>query len=186
MAKKRRIGRVSKGEWLAAALDVLEVSGIDAVRVERLAKTLSVAKSGFYWHFQDRKDLHKQLLEYWLHEYTEVVSLNPQLFSGEPKVRLEKIMKMIQAHDLARYDLAIRAWARHDEMARDFVQRVMKVRLDFIRRIFSEMGFDGDELEMRTMVFVCYHTWEGATFGDMSPRKRARLRKRRLDLLMGK
>jgi hypothetical protein len=74
-------------------------------------------------------------------------------------------MKMIQAHDLARYDLAVRAWARHDEMARDFVQRVTKARLDFIRRIFSEMGFDGDELEMRTMVFVCYHTWEGATFG---------------------
>ena len=186
MVKKRRTGRVSKAEWLAAALNVLEVSGIDAVRVERLAKALSVAKSGFYWHFQDRKDLHRQLLEYWFHEYTEVVSLNPHLILGEPKVRLERIMKIIQVHDLARYDLAIRAWAKHDELARDFVQRVTKVRFDYIRQIFNEMGFDGDELEMRTMVFVCYHTWEGAIFGDMPPRKRARLRKRRLDLLISK
>ena len=99
MTKARRRGRVSKAEWLAAALDELERGGIDAVRVERLAKILKVAKSGFYWHFQDRRDLQRELLGYWLHEYTEVVSSNPQLLLGEPKARLEKIMKMIQDHD---------------------------------------------------------------------------------------
>ena len=179
MTKARRRGRVSKAEWLAAALDELERGGIDAVRVERLAKILKVAKSGFYWHFQDRRDLQRELLGYWLHEYTEVVSSNPQLLLGEPKARLEKIMKMIQDHDLARYDLAFRAWAKHDEMAREIVQRVTKVRFDFIRQIFSEMGFEGDELDMRTHLFVGYHIGESAIFPDMSPRKRTRLRKRR-------
>lgn len=183
MVEKKREGRVSKAEWLATALDELERGGIEAVRVERLAKLLGVAKSGFYWHFQDRRDLHRELLNYWLHEYTEVISLNPQLLLGEPKARLEKIMKMIQEHDLARYDLAIRAWAKHDEMAQDVVQRVTKVRLDFIRQIFSEMGFEGDELEMRTRLFVCYHTGESAIFEDMSPRRRTRLRNLRFEFM---
>lgn len=186
MVKKRRKGRVSKAQWLATALEELERSGIELVRVERLAEVLSVAKSGFYWHFRDRRDLQKHLLDYWFHEYTEVVTSNPQLLMGDPKDRLEKVMKMIQEHELAKYDLAIRAWAQYDNMAQDFVKRVTKVRLDFIRPIFREIGIEGDELEMRTMLFVCYHTWESAIFGDMSPRKLTRLRKRRLEFLTNK
>ena len=183
MAKKRREGRVSKAQWLDAALEELERGGIDAVRIERLAEILNVAKSGFYWHFRDRRDLQRHLLDHWFHEYTQVVTSNPQLLLGEPKARLERVMKMIQAHDLARYDLAIRAWAKHDEMAREVVQLVTKSRLNFIRQIFAEMGFAGDELEMRTMLFVCYHTWESAIFGDISERKRSRIRKLRYEFL---
>lgn len=92
-------------------------------------------------------------------------------------------MTIIQEHDLAKYDLAMRSWAKHDEPAREVVQLVTMARLDFIRQIFSEMGFEGDELEMRTMLFVCYHTRESGTFEHMSPRKRTRYRKLRLDLL---
>jgi AcrR family transcriptional regulator len=183
MQKQKRTGRVSKAEWLAAALEELEKGGIDAVRVERLGKLLSVAKSGFYWHFKDRRDLHLHLLDYWFHEYTAVVTANPLLHQGDPKSRLEKIMAMVEDNDLAKYETAIRAWAEHDEMAGEVVQDVTKARLDFIRPIFAELGFNGDELEARTMVFVCYETWESSIFRHMSARKRKRLRKRRLDLL---
>jgi AcrR family transcriptional regulator len=183
MGENRRVGRVSKDAWLAAALEELEKGGIESVRVERLAKILSVSKSGFYWHFKDRGDLHRKLLEYWFHEYTGVVTSSPLILQGDPKARLERVMIMIQQHDLAKYDLAIRAWAKHDDMAREVVQIVTKTRLDFIRAIFAEMGFEHDELEMRTRLFVSYHTWESAIFGDLSPRKRMRLRKRRLELL---
>jgi AcrR family transcriptional regulator len=183
---RRRRGRVSKGEWLSTALDELERGGIEAVRVERLAAILSVAKSGFYWHFKNRNDLHQQMLEFWLHEYTEVVTSNPQLQVGAPKVRLARITRTIQEHDLAKYDLAIRAWAKHDEIAQGFVERVTTVRFKFIRQIFSDLGFEGDELEMRTMLFVCYQTWENDTFGEMSIRKRSRIRKRRLEFLSSK
>jgi len=186
MAKRKRIGRVSKDEWLATALDELESGGIEAVRVERLAKILSISKSGFYHHFKDRRDLHRSLLDYWIHEFTEVVTSNPLLQQGDPKAKLEKAMQMIQELDLAKYDLAIRAWAKHDELARTAVQRVTKNRLEFIRHIYSEMGLKGDELEMRTWLFVCYHTWESSIFGDMPLRKRTRLRKARLKFLTKK
>jgi AcrR family transcriptional regulator len=183
MTGERRVGRVSKDQWLATALEELENGGIEAVRVERLAIILSVSKSGFYWHFKDRKDLYQHLLDYWFHEYTEVVTSNPLLLVGGPKVRLEMVSRMIQEHDLGKYDLAFRSWAKYDDTAREAVKRVTKVRMGFLRQILAEMGFEGDELEMRTMLFVCYHTWESTTFGDMSPRKRTRLRKLRLNLL---
>jgi AcrR family transcriptional regulator len=183
VAKQRRVGRVSKDQWLAVALEELEKGGIEAVRIERLAKILCVARSGFYWHFKDRRDLYWHLLDYWFHEYTEVVTSNPLLLVGAPKARLERISKMIQEHNLGKYDLAFRSWAKYDDAAHEAVKRVTKVRLDFLRHIFNEMGFEGDELEMRAMLFVCYHTWESATFNELSPRKIARLRKLRLALL---
>ena len=90
---------------------------------------------------------------------------------------------MIEEQDLGKYDLAIRSWAKYDDTARDAVNRVTAVRMSFLHQIFSEIGFAGAELEMRAMLFVCYHMWEGATFDIPSPRKRARLRKLRLTLL---
>ena len=180
---RNRPKRVSKEAWLSAALEMLEGGGVEAVRIERLAARLGISKSGFYWHFKDRQALLKQLLDYWAHEYTEVVTTNPQLWRGDPRTRLAMTMKLIQEHDLAKYDLVVRAWAKHDPMAAAAVKKVTKNRLDYIRAIYSDMGLEGDELEMRAMLFVCYHTWESAMYGDMSPRKRARLRKHRLTLL---
>ena len=56
-ARKPIIARVSKQNWISAALETLAMSGIESVKVERLAKQLGVAKSGFYWHFKDRNAL---------------------------------------------------------------------------------------------------------------------------------
>ena len=53
--------RVSKAERLAAALVALEKGGVEAVRVERLARALGISKSGFYWRFKNRTDLLAQL-----------------------------------------------------------------------------------------------------------------------------
>jgi len=183
MVKQRRNGRVRKDEWLATALDELERGGIEAVRVERLAKLLAISKSGFYWHFKDRKDLHQHLLDYWIHEFTEVVTSNPLLIRGKPIERLEKVSALIEENDLGKYDLAVRAWAQYDETAREAVGRVTESRLDFLRNIFREIGFVGEELEMRSTLFVAYHTWESATFARQSSRKRTRMRRRRLQLL---
>ena len=46
--------RLDAQAWTNAALKTLARSGIDGVRVELLAKELSVTKGSFYWHFKDR------------------------------------------------------------------------------------------------------------------------------------
>mgnify|MGYP000129674944 FL=1 len=65
-------------------------------------------------------------------------------------------------------------------------QRANKLRSDFIRKAFSELGFTGDELEMRTMLFTCYHTWEASMFPGVSRKRRKELIGKRLDLLTAK
>jgi hypothetical protein len=93
------------------------------------------------------------------------------------------VSKMIEEYDLCKYDLAIYAWAKHDPVAQSMVNKVIKIRYDFIRMQFSDIGFEGDELEMRVLLFIAYHFGECAIFGDLSIRKLSRFRKLRLMML---
>lgn len=177
---KRSISRgVSRDEWLAAALEMLAEEGVDAVTVEALAKRLGIAKSGFYWHFRNRQELLEAVLDYWMHELTEVISDNPEIIALSPIERLERISEMIIDYDLAGYDLPVRQWALSDPLAARGVRKVNRVRLDFLRQTFAELGFEGDDLEMRTMLFVCYHSMEQWVFRGISrKRRRASIRLR--------
>ena len=186
MTKSPRKKRVSKAEWLDRALVVLELEGVQGVRVERLARDLGIAKAGFYWHFRDRSDLLQSLLDHWAHEFTAVVTANPDLLEGDPEKRLYDAMLMILEHDLGKYDLAIRDWAARDSAAAKAVRHVTRARLNFARSIFSELGFRGRQLEMRARLFVGYHTWEQATFLDLSKNERRALLRLRHKLLVSR
>jgi len=71
-------------------------------------------------------------------------------------------------------------------MAACSVRKVNRRRLDFVSRAFSDLGFRGDDLDMRSMLFVCYHTWESPMFREI-PRKRWReLIAKRIELLTRK
>ena len=169
--------RVSTEQWLVKALDALESKGVEAVKIERLAKSLNISRSGFYWHFKNRQDLLEQLLDYWGREYTVVITDDPDIRKLNPKKRLLTTMEMIRAKHLTKYDLAMTSWAKLDSQVHKIVKKVVKMRLDYLRGIFSELGFEGDELEMRTRLFVCYHSWEDTMFPDLPDRIHSKLLK---------
>lgn len=170
MTKKKISKRISKAEWLEQGLEILEKEGIDAVKIERLAKELATSRSGFYWHFIDRNNLLQEILKYWQYEYTEVVItkyrlVSPELESLLPKDRLFQVMKMIAIHGLDRFEVHIRSWADHDPEAAKTVSRVYQMRFDFISSIFAEMGFEGRDLDMRTRLWLSFATHGNSMFG---------------------
>jgi hypothetical protein len=115
-----------------------------------------------------------------------VASKNSQLLALEPKKRLKTLAKMILEYDLARYELAFRQWALHDTKVASGVRKVNRIRLDFVRSAFAELGFKGEDLEMRTMLFVCYHSMESPMFREISRKQRRKLITRRIELLTTK
>jgi AcrR family transcriptional regulator len=106
--KTNKIKRVSKDQWLTKALDTLESRGVEAVKIERLAKDFGISRSGFYWHFKNRQDLLEQLLDYWVREYTSVVTDNPDVVKLDPKKRLLTTMEIIRDKHLTKYDLLLK------------------------------------------------------------------------------
>ena len=93
---------------------------------------------------------------------------------------------MILEYDLARYEIAFRQWALHDTKAASGVRKVNRIRLELLRSTFAELGFKGEDLEMRTMLFVCYHSMESPMFQEISRKRRRKLIAKRIDLLTSK
>lgn len=161
---RTRSTRLSRGDWLAAARDALIAEGKDAVKVERLAKRLNVTRGGFYWHFRDRDDLLDALLRSWEKE-TNV--LFEQALQGDHANGLGELLALTRSwvdEDVydPKYDSAVRDWARVSEQAERAVRRVDQRRIDFIQRIYSDMGYCEDEafINARILYFhqVGYYT----------------------------
>jgi AcrR family transcriptional regulator len=186
MSGQRGRPGVSKAEWLEAGLHALSEGGVAALTVEGLARSLGIAKAGFYWHFKNRDDLLGQLLDYWTHKLTQVVTSNAEVLALEPRRRLERAAEMILDDDLTRYEIPIRQWALQDAAAARAVKKVNRLRLDFTRNAFAELGFEGGDLEMRTMLFVRYHSWESPMFREISRRRRRQQIPERIEFLTRK
>ncbi|WP_299428542.1 TetR/AcrR family transcriptional regulator [uncultured Shimia sp.] len=176
--------RRSKQDWLNAALDVLKEHGIQAVRVERLAKDLRVAKSGFYYHFEDRDHLQRSLIAHWVNEDAIPFAVQKKLRNSSPTKALIQIIDIVEKFDLGKLDFAMRQWAKSDAEVHKAYQKEMRRRVSHIRGIFESLGFEGDDLEMRTRTFVATTTTEAQLFTDMKVSERKRLRELRVNMLI--
>ena len=66
------------------------------------------------------------------------------------------------------------------------VAKVFKYRINFIRKTFSEIGFKGDELDMRTKLFIGFVDWELPSFKKLSKKEMRRLTALRIQFLTKK
>ena len=148
--------RLSKEEWLARALEVLGKKGAGELTVESLARQLGVTKGSFYWHFRDRADFFRQLIEYWDEHFTQTVIAKISGQGVPAEERLLELMRLVQTKRLDRFEMPVRAWAQQNPTLAPLVRRVDRHRISFVRSLFLEMGFDEDEAEMRTRVFLTY------------------------------
>jgi len=156
--------RLSRRNWLDAALELLHTDGINSVTVEALATKLSITRGSFYHHFKDRKDLSNEMLEYWKRKWTVEIRDTVASLGLDGLQSLIALGNLIKHRRAAGYDVAVRAWAVHDEHAREVVREADKIRLDFIRSHFERIGFEGLELENRSRLFLYYAMTEPAFF----------------------
>lgn len=172
MPAQKNNSRLSREMWLSHALERLEAEGIQAVRVERLARELGVTKGSFYWHFNDLPDLKTSILEYWGRVYTDVVIENSTLLELGPSDGLLALMYQVHDNRLARYELPVRDWANHDPDVERLVKRVYGNRKRFVGSFFERMGFQGPEAEARTQTALCLLVWEPAMYPSPSKARR--------------
>ncbi|MBL1141123.1 MAG: TetR/AcrR family transcriptional regulator [Proteobacteria bacterium] len=148
--------QLSRESWVLAAFDTLYKDGIDAVRIEPLAKKMNVTKGSFYWHFKNRTELHDALLEYWEKEMTQSVLDAANEFHGSPKQRLINTLRDIIGNERTKYDPFVRNWARNDTKVRKVVEYIDKIRLSFLHGLFIDIGFDKQEAEIRSRLMYYY------------------------------
>lgn len=178
-----KVKRTTKAQWLEKSLEFLDKYGIESLSVNRLAKAMGTSRSSFYWHFNNRDDLVTQLLDYWSHEYTSIVTDNNALKDLDVESRMGETVKMIRKFRLAKYDLAMHSLAKMNPHAQEVVDSVMGKRLAYITHLLKDLGFSGDDLEVRAHLFVCYYSCESFVFGSSSYSLDNDLNKRLIDFL---
>lgn len=174
MATGRRKERLSKEAWLELALDAVSRAGGARLRVDSLVEAVGVSKGSFYWHFESRDQFVLDLIDYWHAKYTLSVSTYLDAYEGGAEEKLHELMRMVFVEHLTRHDLAIRAWAIAEPALRQLVKRTDDFRLDYLRKLFSGIGFDDEGADLRSRVFLGEAAWEVARFRRMSKAERAR------------
>ncbi len=162
--------------WIDAATDVLVDQGIDHVRVDTLAGQLGVTRGSFYWHFRDREDLLRRVLQAWRERATVQLTQRLERARSDPREQLHDVVSLPfrgrAALRAARIELAIRAWARRDEMARVAVDEADRARLDYHLQLFQALGFESTEARARAFVLYSYEVAESVLQRQGTPEDR--------------
>ena len=161
MSQPNKKSRLSRETWLAEALDVLAEDPTH-LRLDELARRLGVSKGSFYWHFENREDFVHALAEYWKEADTQSVVRAVADVEGGPEEQFRVMIRTIVEGRLARYDLAVRAWARIEPGIMPIIREVDEIRMANVRRLFEGMGFEEPELSVRSRVFMVSHSFDDA------------------------
>jgi AcrR family transcriptional regulator len=163
--------------WIEAATGLLVDQGIDSVRVDVLAKLLGVTRGSFYWHFKDRDDLLMSVLKAWRDAATEQLIDRFERKHADPKVLVTELMSLPfrgrSARRAARIELAIRAWARHDDTARQALDDVDSRRIAYIAQCFTALGFSIPEARARGFALYAWEVGESMLIRQDSDSQKA-------------
>ncbi|MBL8806771.1 MAG: TetR/AcrR family transcriptional regulator [Rhodospirillales bacterium] len=150
--------RLDANAWIDAALEALGAEGPAAVRVEALAKRLSVTKGSFYWHFRDREDLLHRALDAWA--TARIAAIAEQAHGGDdPAATLDGLLSLYTKSPNPRglaVELSIRALARQNEAAAAATARVDEARLAQVAALFERQGMDTAEAAARALLFYSF------------------------------
>lgn len=150
--------RLDAAAWIASAFDAVADGGIDAVRVEPLAKALAITKGSFYWHFADRRALLDAMLAAWTEG--RIAAIREQAAArGAPDAVLRDLADLYTRHANIRglaIELAIRSYARNEEAAAKAVRSVDRERLRHVGELFAALGWPRAEAQARAILFYSY------------------------------
>lgn len=145
--------RLTEGAWIQAAFRHIARNNVDDIRVEELARELGVTKGSFYWHFRNRQHLVERVLNHWMERATLQVTrwARAEETAGADSLRRLLSLPATTPPDKhgADVEIAIRSWARREELAARTVREVDAIRRDFFVELMTELGFSGEDAQRR-------------------------------------
>jgi AcrR family transcriptional regulator len=148
--------RLNKTAWFEQGFNLLKAGGAAELTIENLTKRLNITKGSFYHHFKSRQDYSEKLLEFWEEKQTfDIFEISKQkkTFKGIN----ETLLRLSKENMDPEIEVAIRAWALRDPVARTFQERIDQQRLGFLKAMFSLMTDDPEQVEMISLIRYCFY-----------------------------
>jgi AcrR family transcriptional regulator len=147
--------RKSKRDWFLEGLNVLANAGATALTIEELAARLGVTKGSFYHHFHNIQDFKQGFLDFCESESTLQIFLSVEA-EQTPQAKIDRLLDIVATED-TRLEVALRAWALQDELARTYQQRIDTLRIAYLRQLCQAVVSDDATAEtMAEMLYTIY------------------------------
>lgn len=177
------MARISKEDWILAALDQLAQKGIEQVRVEPLAQTLKITKGSFYHHFKNRSDLHIQMLHYWENRQIGFLNQLKANHYANPREQLKSLFLFILEKDV-KHDIAVRHWSVSHSEVRKCINNIDTLRLEYCKSIFEKLGYSGLDSIVRAELVYYSQVAEQHIFVEPWPYSSIEKLQKRMELLL--
>ena len=153
-----REARLTRSDWLALAMRTLVAEGIDQVKVQSMARSLGVARSSFYWHFESREALLDAMLQEWLQKNTGPIierAMRPAADINLALIAVSECWLHAELFDPA-LDVAVRLWARRSEAVRAVVLQADTMRIEALKTMFLRYAYEPRDalIRARTIYFT--------------------------------
>jgi AcrR family transcriptional regulator len=155
MAKRTSAGAVAASGslelWLHAAYELLLESGVEAVRIVPLAKRLRLARTSFYWFFDDRESLLAALLERWRTRNTGNLIRQAESYAESLPEAVLNVFDCWFDDRLfdSRLEFAVRSWAQQSGRVAGEVIAADADRLRALTGMFTRFRCDRLEADVR-------------------------------------
>lgn len=153
MAKRVPASELTRDAWIAAGLHALAAGGVEAVRVEVLARALGVTKGSFYWHFTDRRDLLAAMVEHWETAATTGVMAAVEARGGTGPERLRRLIAIcFRGGEIDALESALRRWGSGDDAVRPVLARTDAARLAYVADLLVAAGHTPADARARSRI----------------------------------
>ena len=129
-----------------------EVYDLETVATMAGASTetwLDMLLEGPEWVIGDPESLDfvRSIAAYWKRRYTTSVAVVIRQADLDPRSRLFALAEAIIGQDLAKYDVAVRAWASREPAVARIVRQVDDERLGVLRELFAPLAHGAEVVE---------------------------------------
>ncbi|HCY86059.1 MAG TPA: hypothetical protein DHV36_13060 [Desulfobacteraceae bacterium] len=153
MPSQTKTGRQA---WLTQGFGILKNQGAAGLTIDNLTTAMGRTKGAFYHHFKNRQDYSKKLLELWEErQANEIIRISKQkkTFEAINQTLVDLSEKAMDPE----IEVAIRAWALRDPLAREFQERIDTHRAKFLVELFSLMTDDPDHAQLFAIIRYCFY-----------------------------
>lgn len=175
---------LDRDAWLRKALDVLFASGISQIKVEVLARKLKLTKGSFYWHFKNRDELLRSMVDWWRDQQLSFLAALAARQVADPAGQIKAVIDFTQHTEDSHHDVAMREFARFNKLAAQAVATVDQQRVDYLAGLFRAADFTEQEALLRARALYFYQVGEYTTSLAIDPGLRDELAERQFKLLI--
>ncbi|MBA54674.1 MAG: hypothetical protein CMK89_09480 [Pseudomonadales bacterium] len=151
--------KLSKENWVSAAINQLKEFGPTGVSGEKIARRLDVTRGSFYHHFNSMDELISLMLAFWEQTQTTDILYRTNQQYDDLHRKMTTLLESAWNTD-AELEIAMRQWAFSNEMVRTHVERIDRVRLGFITAVYTELA--QDDVKGRKLGKIAYYGLLGA------------------------